>query len=263
MTNAAATGRHAIIEIDRLEVRYGSHVALRDVSMPIYRGAITAIVGPSGCGKSTLLSCLNRLTDLLPGCDVRGRINLEGQDLRNGQVDVAKLRRRIGMIFQRPNPFPFSIRKNLTFPLRHHGVRERDRLDTIVETVLRDVGLWDEVKDRLDGPALGLSGGQQQRLCLARAMALQPEIILLDEPCSALDPIASGVVEDHILSLRERYTVVIVTHNLAQARRLADDVALLWVQDGAGRLVEYGPVGQVFDRPKHDLTAAYIAGIRG
>jgi phosphate transport system ATP-binding protein len=267
-TEARTTGaRQPLVEIDQLEVRYGSHVALRDVSMPIYRNAITAIVGPSGCGKSTLLSCLNRLTDLLPGCEVRGRITLEGQDIhtRNGRnhVDVAALRRRIGMIFQRPNPFPLSIRKNLTFPLRHHGVRDRHELDAIVETVLTDVGLWDEVKHRLDAPALGLSGGQQQRLCLARAMALQPEMILLDEPCSALDPIASGVVEDHILSLRGRYTVVIVTHNLAQARRLADDVALLWVQDGAGRLVEHGPVGQIFDHPRHELTAAYIAGIRG
>jgi phosphate transport system ATP-binding protein len=255
--------RHPVIEIDRLEVRYGSHVALRDVSMPIYRDAITAIVGPSGCGKSTLLSCLNRLTDLLPGCEVRGDITLDGENIRNGRVDVAALRRRVGMIFQRPNPFPPSIRKNLTFPLRHHGVRDRHELDAIVETVLTDVGLWDEVKHRLDAPALGLSGGQQQRLCLARAMALQPEMILLDEPCSALDPIASGVVEDHILSLRGRYTVVIVTHNLAQARRLADDVALLWVQDGAGRLVEFGTAEQIFDHPRHELTAAYIAGIRG
>jgi phosphate transport system ATP-binding protein len=255
--------RQPLVEIEQLEVRYGSHVALRDVSMPIHRHAITAIVGPSGCGKSTLLSSLNRLTDLFPGCEVRGRITLDGTDIRNGQADVATLRRRIGMIFQRPNPFPLSIRKNLTFPLRHHGVRDREALDAIVETVLKDVGLWDEVKQRLDAPALGLSGGQQQRLCLARAIALQPEMILLDEPCSALDPIASGVVEDHILSLRGRYTVVIVTHNLAQARRLADDVAVLWVQEGAGRLVEYGPVEQVFDHPQHELTAAYIAGIRG
>jgi phosphate transport system ATP-binding protein len=255
--------REPFIEVDGLEVRYGSQVALRDVALRIHRGCITAIVGPSGCGKSSFLNCLNRLTDLLPGCRVDGRITLEGHDILHGQVDVAALRRRVGMIFQKPNPFPLSIRKNLTFPLRHHGVVDVRQLDAIVEAVLRDVGLWQEVKDRLDAPALGLSGGQQQRLCLARAMALRPEVILFDEPCSALDPIASGVVEDLIASLRHRYTVVIVTHNLAQARRLADDLAVFWLQDGAGRLIEYGPARQVFEHPAHELTAAYIAGIRG
>jgi phosphate transport system ATP-binding protein len=251
------------IQVDGLEVHYGSHVALRDVTMPIHRGCITAIVGPSGCGKSTFLNCLNRLTDLLPGCVVRGRITLDGQDVLDGQVDVVALRRRVGMIFQKPNPFPLSIRKNLTFPLRHHGFRNRRELDDIVESVLRDVSLWEEVEHRLDAPALGLSGGQQQRLCLARAMALRPEVILLDEPCSALDPLASGVVEDLIASLRGRYTVVIVTHNLAQARRLADDVGLLWPREGAGRLIEHGRARDVFEHPEHELTAAYIAGVRG
>ena len=255
--------RDPLVQVDGLEVHYGAHVALRDVTMPIHRGCITAIVGPSGCGKSTFLNCLNRLTDLLPGCVVRGRITLDGQEILNGHVDVVALRRRIGMIFQKPNPFPLSIRKNLTFPLRHHGIRNRRELDDIVEAVLRDVGLWDEVEHRLDAPALGLSGGQQQRLCLARAMALRPEVILLDEPCSALDPLASGVVEDLIASLRGRYSVVIVTHNLAQARRVADDVGLLWLQDGAARLIEYGRARDIFERPKHELTAAYIAGIRG
>jgi phosphate transport system ATP-binding protein len=178
-------------------------------------------------------------------------------------VDVVALRRRVGMIFQRPNPFPLTIRRNLTFPLRHHGIRDRDELQGKVEAALRDVGLWDEVKDRLDSPALELSGGQQQRLCLARALALQPEALLLDEPCSALDPIAGGVVEDLVLSLRGRYTVVVVTHNLAQARRLADDVAVFWIENGAGRLIECGATRQVFEQPTHELTAAYVAGIRG
>jgi phosphate transport system ATP-binding protein len=258
----AERNEHAI-DIEQLEVRYGSRIALAGVTMSVRRGAITAIVGPSGCGKSTFLSCLNRLTDLVPRCEVGGAIRVEGEDIRRDLADVVALRRRVGMIFQRPNPFPLTIRRNLTFPLRHHGVRDRDELQGKVEGALRDVGLWDEVKDRLDSPALELSGGQQQRLCLARAIALQPEVLLLDEPCSALDPIAGGVVEDLILSLRGRYTVVIVTHNLAQARRLAVDVALFWLDNGAGRLIEYGPVGQVFERPAHELTAAYVAGMRG
>jgi phosphate transport system ATP-binding protein len=167
------------------------------------------------------------------------------------------------MIFQKPNPFPFSIRRNLEFPLREHGVRDRAALAERVERALRDVGLWDEVRDRLDAPAQALSGGQQQRLCLARALALEPDVLLLDEPCSALDPIASGVVEDRIALLRGRYTVVVVTHNLAQARRLSDRTAVFWHQDGAGRLVEHGPTAQVFESPSHPLTAAYVSGARG
>lgn len=261
-TCSLARNDHAI-DIEQLEVRYGPRIALSGVTMSIRRGAITAIVGPSGCGKSTFLSSLNRLTDLVPRCEVRGAVRVEGEDIRRDRVDVVALRRRVGMIFQRPNPFPLTIRRNLTFPLRHHGVRDRGELQQKVEGALRDVGLWDEVKDRLDSAALELSGGQQQRLCLARALALEPEVLLLDEPCSALDPIAGGVVEDLIVSLRGRYTVVIVTHNLAQARRLADDVALFWLENGAGRLIECGPVTQVFERPAHELTAAYVAGMRG
>jgi len=244
-------------------VTYGAHVALRDVTMAIGRGCVTAIVGPSGCGKSTLINCLNRMTDLLPGCAVSGRITVDDRDILGADVDVGALRRQIGMIFQKPNPFPLSIRRNLTLPLRHHGLRHRRALDAAVEAALRDVGLWHEIKDRLDAPALGLSGGQQQRLCLARAMALRPDVLLLDEPCSALDPLASGLVEDLIASLRGRYTVVIVTHNLAQARRIADDVALFWQQDGVGRLIEHGRSRDVFNHPRHELAAAYVAGIRG
>jgi phosphate transport system ATP-binding protein len=257
---AAATRR---IDIADLSVSYGGRPALRGVTLPVRAGAITAIVGPSGCGKSTLLAALNRMTDLAPGCVVSGRILLDGRDVRDPGTDVIALRRRVGMIFQRPNPFPLSIRRNLTFPLEHHGLRDRAGREAAAEAVLRRVGLWEDVKDRLDAPALQLSGGQQQRLCLARALALDPEVLLMDEPCSALDPIASGVVEDLVVSLRGDYTVVIVTHNLAQARRGADDVAVFWVQDGVGTLIEHGPVGSTFEAPRHELTAAYVRGMRG
>ncbi len=255
--------REPCVDIVRLCVSYHGIPALRDVTLPVHAGCVTAVVGPSGCGKSTLLIALNRLTDLVPGCTVTGRITLEGQDLHDRHVDVIALRRRVGMIFQKPNPFPLSIRKNLTFPLEHHGMRRRQEREAEAERALRRVGLWDEVKDRLDAPALSLSGGQQQRLCLARALALAPTVLLLDEPCSALDPIASGVVEDLVASLRGQYTIVIVTHNLAQARRIADDVAVFWTQDGAGTLIEHGPTASLFEAPTHELTAAYVRGMRG
>jgi phosphate transport system ATP-binding protein len=248
---------------ERLTLRYGDKTALADVSLPIARGRITALIGPSGCGKTSFLSCLNRLTDLIPGCAVTGSVRLGDLEVHGPRTDALELRRRVGMIFQKPNPFPFSVRRNLEFPLREHGTRDRARLQEKVETALRDVGLWDEVKDRLDRPAQALSGGQQQRLCLARALALGPEALLLDEPCSALDPISSGVVEDLIARLRGQLTLVVVTHNLAQARRIADDAALFWVQDGAGRLVESGPVRQLFEGPRQKLTVDYVAGMRG
>lgn len=246
-----------------LSVYYGGRAAVRGVDLEVREGRVMAIAGPSGCGKSSFLSCLNRLTDLIPGCRVEGEVRLGGEGVLGAGVDVVALRRRVGMIFQKPNPFPLSVRKNLTFPLREHGVRDRGEQERMVEGALRDVGLWEEVKDRLDSPALTLSGGQQQRLCLARALALKPEVLLLDEPCSALDPIASGVVEDLIASLRGRYTIVIVTHNLAQARRVADEVALFWVCGGVGRLIESGPTREVFESPQDPLTAAYVAGVRG
>jgi phosphate transport system ATP-binding protein len=226
-------------------------------------GCITALVGPSGCGKTSSLTSLNRLTDLIPGCRVSGRLQIDSLDVLSPHTDVIHLRRRVGMIFQKPNPFPLSIRKNLEFPLREHGIRDQDRIVVTIETVLKDVGLWDEVKSRLDSPALALSGGQQQRLCVARALALSPEMLLLDEPYSALDPLSSGVLEDLIASLRGRYTVLIVTHNLAQARRIADYVALFWVQDGAGQLIESGTAQQFFESPREALTAAYVSGSRG
>lgn len=188
---------------------------------------------------------------------------IENLDVLAPSTNVIQLRRRIGMIFQKPNPFPLSIRKNIEFPLREHGRHDRIQVAQTIETVLRDVGLWDEVKDRLDSPALALSGGQQQRLCIARALALSPEVLLMDEPCSALDPLSSGVVEDLIVSLRGRYTILIVTHNLAQARRIADYAALFWVQNGTGRLIETGTAKQIFEEPRDPLTAAYVSGMRG
>lgn len=254
---------HAFIQTEKLSLRYGPTPAFEDVTLAINTGCITAVVGPSGCGKTSFLSCLNRLSDLVPHSRVSGRIRIGALDVREPGTDVIALRRRVGMIFQKPNPFPLSIRKNLELPLREHGLTPRSRIAERIEGALRDVGLWDEVRDRMDAPALTLSGGQQQRLCLARALALEPEALLMDEPCSALDPLSGGVVEDLIASLRGRYTVVIVTHNLAQARRIADHVALFWVQNGAGRLVEAGPARQLFEAPRDALTAAYVNGIRG
>ncbi len=251
------------LRIAHLSVAYGGTTVLDDVSVDIYRGCITALIGPSGCGKTTFLSALNRLTDLMPGARVRGRISLDEMDVLDPRLDVLALRRRIGMIFQKPNPFPLSIRRNLELPLREHGVRRRDALDHEIEIALREVGLWEEVRDRLDAPALALSGGQQQRLCIARALVLRPEAILMDEPCSALDPVSSGVVEDLIAGLRGRYTMLIVTHNLAQARRIANYAGLFWVRHGAGRIVEYGTVRQIFESPQDSLTAAYVNGMRG
>lgn len=192
-----------------------------------------------------------------------GEIEIEGNWIHDDNTDVQALRRRVGMIFQKPNPFPLSIRRNIQMPLREHGVKERAVLETKMEAALRDVGLWEEVKDRLDSPALALSGGQQQRLCIARALALEPEILLMDEPCSALDPLSSAVVEDLIQSLRGRYTVVIVTHNLAQARRIANYAGFFWAKERTGKLVEFGRCQQIFESPAHELTAAYVNGARG
>lgn len=254
---------HPYIRTEELSLSYAGKPAFVDVTLPIHTGCITALVGPSGCGKSSFLNCLIRLTDLVPGCRVTGNIHAGALDVHHPHTDVIALRRRIGMIFQKPTPFPLSIRKNLEFPLREHGIKERAEISHKIETALQDVGLWAEVSDRLDSPALSLSGGQQQRLCIARALVLAPEALLLDEPCSALDPISSGVVEDLIVSLRRRYTILIVTHNLAQARRIADYTALFWQQDGAGRLIEYGPARQIFESPTESLTAAYVSGIRG
>lgn len=251
------------IRVERLSINYAGKLALRDVSLDIYRGCITALIGPSGCGKTSLLASLNRLTDMIPGCHVDGHITIDGQDVRDKALDVRALRRGVGMIFQRPNPFPLSIRRNLEMPLREHGVTTKSERDARIEKALADVGLWHEISDRLDAPALALSGGQQQRLCIARALVLEPSILLMDEPCSALDPLSSGVVEDLIQSLRGHFTVVIVTHNLAQARRIANYAAFFWVKERAGTLVEFDLCRRLFEAPKHPLTAAYVNGQRG
>ncbi|MCP5241867.1 MAG: phosphate ABC transporter ATP-binding protein [Burkholderiales bacterium] len=252
-----------VIQVRNLSLHYESQAALDNVSLDIYKGCITALIGPSGCGKTSFLSAINRMTDLIPGCSVDGRILVDNEDIHHPKTDVQSLRRRIGMVFQKPTPFPLSIRRNLALPLNEHGVTQTKEVIVIIKKALQDVGLWDEVCDRLDAPALSLSGGQQQRLCIARALALNPEILLMDEPCSALDPIASGVVEDLICRLQGRYTIVIVTHNLAQARRIANYAAFFWVRERTGQLVEFGRCRHIFESPRDALTAAYVNGNRG
>lgn len=253
----------AALYVSGLSVSYRDLTALREVDFAIPERQITALIGPSGCGKSSFLHALNRLTDLVPGCRVSGSIRLaDGTEVTDPQTDVLAMRRRVGIVFQRPNPFPQSIRRNFEIPLKEHGWAKSDIPDRI-ETVLREVGLWKEISDRLHQNASTLSGGQQQRLCLARALALEPEVILFDEPCSALDPLASGVVEDLILSLREKVTIVIVTHHLAQARRIADHAAVFWIRDGAGTLVEQGPAKRVFSSPQDPDAILYLNGARG
>tara|TARA_R110000868_G_scaffold364037_5_gene626774 strand:- start:64105 stop:64968 length:864 start_codon:yes stop_codon:yes gene_type:complete len=251
------------LQIQDLSVSYAAKTVLSQVSLDIYKGCITALIGPSGCGKTSFLSTLNRLTDHHVDAHVSGKILFDGQDLLHDPVDTLKLRRRIGMIFQKPNPFPLSIWRNLELPLKEHGVRDRKLRQHKIEQALKDVGLWDEVFDRLHCSAMALSGGQQQRLCIARALVLEPEILLMDEPCSALDPIASAVVEELILRLRGRYTVVIVTHNLAQARRVANYAGFFWMTERVGQLIEFGQCQHLFEAPIHALTAAYITGARG
>ncbi len=244
-------------------VAYHDRVVLRDVSLQLAVGRVTALLGPSGCGKSSLLQCCNRLSDLIDGCRVQGNIRVFGEDILAAACDLRRLRKRVGMIFQKANPFPLSIRRNIELPLIEHGVRDAQQRDHIMEKVLRDVGLWQEVRDRLQAPAQSLSGGQQQRLCIARALALAPDILLMDEPCSALDPIAGGRIEELIGELRGRYSIVLVTHNLFQARRVADDVALLWPMPDGSRLLEFAPRETIFSAPQHELTGLYLRGAMG
>ena len=251
------------LRIRDLSIAYNNKVVLNGVSLDIYKGCITALIGPSGCGKTSFLSCLNRLTDLIPGAKVSGDIQLDRQSVLNSTLDTLALRRRVGMIFQKPNPFPLSIRRNLELPLKEHGVKSKKLLQQKIETALRDVGLWEEVHDRLDSPATALSGGQQQRLCIARAIVLEPSVLLMDEPCSALDPISSAVVEDLIKRLAGRFTVVIVTHNLGQARRIANYAAFFWMKEKVGKLIEFDRCIHLFETPSHDLTAAYVSGASG
>jgi len=252
-----------IIHVENLNLRYGKHHVLANINLPIKKGAITTLIGPSGSGKTSFLICLNRLVDMVTDRHVSGAINYGPKNILDADIDVISLRRNIGMIFQKPNPFPISIWKNIETPLREHGFRDKRIIAEIIEGNLRDVGLWDEIKDRLHYSALRLSGGQQQRLCIARALALKPEILLMDEPCSALDPISSGVIEDLIKKLRGHYTVFVVTHNLAQAKRIGDYTALFWVQKNSGYLIEYGTTNQIFNRPGQKITLSYISGERG
>jgi phosphate transport system ATP-binding protein len=252
---AAAPVRVAI-ELRNVNLSYGDNHVLHDVSGDIGERQITAFIGPSGCGKSTLLRCLNRMNDLIESTKITGTIRIKDQDIYGPAVDVIDVRRRIGMVFQKSNPFPKSIFENVVYGLRIAGVRDRHALDEACERSLRAAALWDEVKDRLDASGLSLSGGQQQRLCIARAIAVEPEILLMDEPCSALDPIATLKVEELIYTLKEKFTIVIVTHNLQQAARVSDRTAFFWL----GRLVEYGPTPDMFTKPKDKLTEDYITG---
>lgn len=245
-----------VLRTENVWIRYGAKAAIQDVSMSVPKGQVTAFIGPSGCGKSTLLRAFNRMNDTIPGASQDGRILLHGDDIRAPDTDVPALRRRIGMLFQKPNPFPLTIFDNVAYGLRLGARHAASELKDRVERSLRDAALWDEVSDRLDDPALGLSGGQQQRLCLARALAVEPEVLLMDEPTSALDPIATAHVEDLVRSLRGDYTVVIVTHNMQQARRLADRTAVFYL----GRLLEHGETSQVFDDPHDEQVRAYVRG---
>ena len=247
------------IEVINLNFYYGSKRALCDISMGIKERQITALIGPSGCGKSTFLRCLNRMNETIPNTRMEGKVLLDGKDIYAPDVDVVELRRRVGMVFQRPNPFPQSVYDNVAFGPRILGLDRRVDLDELVERSLRGVGLWEEVKDNLRRSALDLDAGQQQRLCIARVLAVEPEVILMDEPCSALDPIATLRIEELMRELRERYTIVIVTHNMQQAARVSDWTGLFWL----GELVEYGPTGQVFTRPKEKRTEDYITGKLG
>ncbi len=251
------------LSVRQLGVSFHGRPVLDDVSLDMHKGCITALIGPSGCGKTTFLSALNRLVEHHPGAQVRGDILLSGESVLAPGVNLLRLRRQVGMIFQKPNPFPLSIERNLDLPLREHGVRHRDERRARTEAALRDVGLWEEVADRMSAPALSLSGGQQQRLCIARALVLQPEVLLMDEPCSALDPIASRTVEELISRLRGRLTVVIVTHNLAQARRIANYAAFFWMKERMGKLVEFGRCQTLFESPQDRLTRAYVSGAAG
>ncbi len=250
-----------VLETQNLTVYYDGRPAIEGISLKIPRRRITAIIGPSGCGKSTLLRCFNRMNDLIPSARVTGRVLFEGLDLYSSDVDVVEVRRRIGMVFQKPNPFPKSIYENVAFGPRIQGIRDRRKLDEIVERCLRAAALWDEVKDKLHQNALTLSGGQQQRLCIARALATEPEVLLMDEPASALDPIATLKIEDLMRELARQYTIIIVTHNMQQAARVSDYTAFLLAgEDRVGHLIEFGPTQQIFTRPRDRRTEDYITG---
>ncbi len=258
------TSREAVFELGDVTVSYGGNPAVADVSMAMYKNAITALIGPSGCGKSTLIRCLNRMNDLIPSAAVTGSVRYHGQDIYAADVDAVEVRKRIGMVFQKPNPFPKSIFDNIAFGPRILGMD--GNMDEIVEGALRRAALWDEVKDRLDTNAFGMSGGQQQRLCIARCLAVNPDVILMDEPCSALDPISTGKIEDLMMELKQDYSIVIVTHNMQQAARVSDMTAFLIVKLDAderhrqGRLIEYDVTEKIFTNPSDQRTEDYVTG---
>ena len=246
----------SIISVKDMCLWYGDHQALKNVNIEIPEKSITALIGPSGCGKSTFLKTLNRMNDLIPGVKITGDIRYEGTDIFSKEVDVNNLRKEIGMVFQKPNPFPMSIYDNVAYGPRTHGITNRVQLDEIVERALRDAAIWDEVKDRLKKNALGMSGGQQQRLCIARALAVQPKILLMDEPTSALDPISTSRIEELVMELKEKYTIVMVTHNMQQAVRVSDYTAFFLL----GELVEFGKTDDIFSQPQDKRTEDYITG---
>ena len=259
---AEITARAPVFEIRDLAVWYGKALALAGVSLDIPKNTVTAVIGPSGCGKSTFIRCLNRMNDLVPGIRIEGTIGYHGRDLRGGRIDPVEVRRRIGMVFQKPNPFPKSIYDNVAFALRVLGLK--DDLDGRVERALRKAALWDEAKDRLKESALGLSGGQQQRLCIARAIAVEPDVVLFDEPCSALDPISTAAIEDLMQQLKREYTLVIVTHNMQQAARVAEMTAFFSLDEIGGRragtLVEFDATARIFTSPRDERTNDYVTG---
>lgn len=247
---------NSILSVQDLCLWYGSHQALKNINIEIPEKSITALIGPSGCGKSTFLKTLDRMNDLIPDVKITGSVRYKGEDIFDPSVDVSELRRQVGMVFQKPNPFPMSIYDNIAYGPRTHGVKSRAKLDEIVEQSLRGAAIWDEVKDRLKKNALGLSGGQQQRLCIARALAVEPEVLLMDEPTSALDPISTSKIEELAMELKDRYTIVIVTHNMQQAVRISDHTAFFLL----GELVEYGETEKLFSQPRDKRTEDYITG---
>jgi phosphate transport system ATP-binding protein len=245
-----------IIRTKNLNLWYADNHALSDVTLNMKPNKVTALIGPSGCGKSTLIRCFNRMNDVIPECKIKGQVYYHDKDIYGQGVDAVEIRKKIGMVFQKPNPFPKSIYENIAYGPRVQGTNNKKKLDEIVEKSLKDAALWDEVKDRLNDSAMGLSGGQQQRLCIARSLAINPEIILMDEPCSALDPIATAKIEDLIGELKKDYTVIIVTHNMQQAARVSDYTAYMYL----GKMIEFGETKQIFEKPKEELTENYITG---
>ena len=248
--------KNIVIETKNLNLWYDENHAIIDVNLKIKKNQVTALIGPSGCGKSTLIRCFNRMNDVIIGCKITGDVIYSGKNIYDPSIDAVEIRKNIGMVFQKPNPFPKTIWENIAYGPRVQGLNNKKKLDKIVEKSLKNAALWEEVNDRLNDSAMGLSGGQQQRLCIARSLAIEPEIILMDEPCSALDPIATAKIEDLINNLKKKYTVIIVTHNMQQAARVSDYTAYMYL----GKMIEFGKTKEIFESPKEDLTEKYITG---